>query len=652
MKERSPLQLLLADAWFLCAMLAIGLALRLDLLIATDFRIDADEGIVGLMGKHFIERGSLPAFYYGQHYMGSFEALLAAGSFLLFGISAPALKLVPLAFSLLLIVLIYLLAQRMAGRSAARCAALLTAVPPAMLLLWSGKARGGFIELLCIGALALLCSARWLERPRLRTTLLLGLLLGFGWWVNNQIIYFVMPIALWMAIALRRDLAALCLHAFAGLAAFLVGGLPFWLYNIRHGFVTFRMFGASRPADVLAHAQGLFDTALPIILGARRYWQTEDLYAGASLIMWLLYAGLSLALLYSRRRALSRLLRLEIDAGQPVELLIALVFSVAAVYSLSSFGELAKDPRYLLPIYVGAVPLAAAGVACIARLSRLLAGAVLAALLCFNLLSLFYGGRAVPGEPHVHAGQRVSAEHEDLIRWLDLHGIRWVRTNYWIGYRLAFETGERVRFVLFNEPGQVRIKEYEDLAPPLPTLPLILVPRQSEMVRTALHTLGYRFRLAEVSGYEVVYEIQPEQDGLRPIPASELRSEAALNPDAAPKAYDDDPATRWGSGVPQQPGMSYALALAEPRRVRALRYDLGKFWHDYPRALRIEIERPDGTRHELCSPAAFEAVRYFLWRMTEYFFYIRPTEVRRVILTEEGRDEVFDWSIAELDLYE
>ena len=157
------------DWWFLAAMLLLALVLRLDFLVANNFVIDSDEAIVGLMAKHIVEGADLPVFYYGQHYMGSFEPLLAALSFKVFGISNAALKAVPLIFSLLLLILLYALGLQLGGRCVSRVAVLLAAVPPSTLLIWSAKARGGFIELVCLGTYALL---PYLPLAKTRTALI------------------------------------------------------------------------------------------------------------------------------------------------------------------------------------------------------------------------------------------------------------------------------------------------------------------------------------------------------------------------------------------------------------------------------------------------------------------------------------------------
>lgn len=72
------------DGVLLTAFVLAALILRMHLLVGSDFVIDSDEAIVGLMARHIRAGMGIPIFYYGQPYMGSLEALLAAGSFLLF----------------------------------------------------------------------------------------------------------------------------------------------------------------------------------------------------------------------------------------------------------------------------------------------------------------------------------------------------------------------------------------------------------------------------------------------------------------------------------------------------------------------------------------------------------------------------------------
>src|SRR5437762_8913228 len=70
--------------WVALAVVA-ALILRLLVLASPLGDLDADEAVVGLMGRHIAYAGELPVFYYGQPYLGSLEAFSAAGVFLLIG---------------------------------------------------------------------------------------------------------------------------------------------------------------------------------------------------------------------------------------------------------------------------------------------------------------------------------------------------------------------------------------------------------------------------------------------------------------------------------------------------------------------------------------------------------------------------------------
>ncbi len=654
MQTEGAIKALRKDAWLLSLAILIGTGLRLDLLLATNFRVDADEAIVGLMAKHIMEGGPIPVFYYGQHYLGSLEALLAAAVFAAAGVSEAALKIVPLLFSIGLIPVLYLLTLDIWNRRAARIAAFLTAICPSMLLLWSGKARGGFIEVVFLGALSFVLLVRWLksDKPPAAGSILIGLLLGFAWWVNNQAIYFIVPAGIWMTLRFLPSIRPVIRHGMFGSLAFFIGGAAFWNYQLRHEFITFGMFGASQPGDIFAHAGGLFGTALPIILGARRYWQETDLFPGASLLVWLAYGTALAVVLWERRSGILSLAgRLRIDRRRPVELLLFFMLFVLAVYCVSPFGALAKDPRYLLPLYIGIIVTASIAADAAAAHKPLFGALFAVSIAALNGASLYVNGRAVPGEPHVYEGQRVSPDHAELVKWLESRGIEWIRTNYWIGYRLAFETREKVRFALFGEPQQVRIEQYQREAEQsgLLRLPLVLVPAQTAAVRQALDALGYVYAKTSVSGYDVIHEIHPRQSNLQPLAGELLKVEVSSSPAKSIFAVDGDINTRWGSGEHQRPGMRFAAALESGGPIRGLRYVLGRWSHDFPRGLRIILEDKQGRRVELCDPQRFSAVQYF--GGSEYFFYFDPIDVRRVLLLQEGEHPVFDWSIAELTLY-
>ena len=651
-----------ADWLFLLVVMTLALLLRLDFLIASGFGIESDEAIVGLMAKHILEGKPVPVFYYGQYYMGSFEALVAAGFFFLSGLSSVALKCVPLCFSIIFIVVIFLAAFELGGRRAARWAALLAALPPAVLVVWSAKARGGFIEVILVGTLALLMTQRWLKRDNAGGLglIFIGLLLGFGWWLNNQIIYFMLPIGFFVLARLWGE--RLSVPSFlilevpvaftAGAVGFFVGGLPFWLYNFQHSFASFGMFKFASLTAIPDQLGSLATVALPIIIGGRRDWQVADYFPGSSVVAGLLVGGLLLAILCWRWRQVRALFRGQVERRDPVELFLLLLLTVLGVYVVSCFGNLALEPRYLLPTYTALFVLGGWLLGRLGEVSPAGSGFLGCALLALNLASCYFGGRALPGEPFVYEDQRASAKHQELLQWLEKKNLPWVRTNYWIGYRLAFESQERVRFLMFGKPNQVRIEDYEKEGADYgrDRMPLVLVGKQSQIVQRALRVSGNLYQLQKVSGYDVIYDITPSQVDLQQIGSERLKPYANRMPQEVGLAIDGKLETRWRSAGPQAAGMKYGIRLEPPVELRGLRYRLGNFGSDYPRGLKIEAVFTSGERKKLFHPSDYAALRYWLAGDNTISLYFPPLAVKKLILTQTGEDPFFDWSIPELEL--
>ena len=649
------------DAVFLTVIIFAAALLRLDFMRAADYVIDADEAIVGLMAQHIVAGSDLPIFYYGQHYMGSLEPICVAALFNLFGASPFVLQLTPLLFSLALIYIMYLLGREVGGHVVGRVAALLCAFPPVALVVWSYKARGGFIELLVIGALATLFTVRWFKKSpsELKYPITVWMLLGLGWWVNNQVLYFIVPIGLFggaHALAGIRSgglslgrLSLLC--AVCG-GSFFVGSAPYWIYNLRNNFPSLGMFGFAPAEKVGGYFLGLIRSALPILLGAKHFWEATTSFSGATAIVYSVYGAVFATVLFVRRTALVRLFRGEIDRNNQVEIFFFISVFACAVFTFSTFGWLSQAPRYLLPLYIPLFILCGMWVKVLRSFSRPLSFLGLGILLAINLASCYWGGRALPGEPVVYEGERVSRDHSELNRTLESLHIGLVRTNYWIGYRLAFETNERVKFLVLQEPRQVRIPEYQKLPPGVlhDEVPILIVPGERELFVGALTSLGYTYREKSVSGYDLVYNIKRPAMNLQPIDPEIIESvkgTGALDPKAA---VDGSESTRWATAAPQNKNQTYEVTFTEPQQLTSIQYSLGVWPQDYPRSLQIEVEDGSGRRTTVLSASDYPKLSAFFADI-DLQIWFPPVMAKRILFIQSGKHPILDWSIAELSFF-
>ncbi len=205
---------------------------------------NSDEGDMGLLAMHVAYRGELPIFFYGQGYMGSFEAYLAAILFHLFGPSLFVLRLGLIIIIALFLVSIYLLTALLFTRNLALVTLCLLSMGSEEILSIQLRAIGGYSETLLFGALIALLAC-WLalsshtfsadattQLKRRRAIIYgsLGLVVGIAVWVDFLILPFVAAAGLLLVLFCGREL-----RTWAGLSlvsGVIIGAFPLILYNI------------------------------------------------------------------------------------------------------------------------------------------------------------------------------------------------------------------------------------------------------------------------------------------------------------------------------------------------------------------------------------------------------------------------------------
>jgi len=221
-------------------LIGAAIALRLWLIDRWLPPFDSDEGTMGVMALHINGHGARPVFLYGQGYMGSFEAYLAAGIFRVAGASDLTLRLGLVLLAALFLGIMYLLAALLYSRRLALLSLPFFALGSSELLARQLKADGGYAELLVFGAAAMLLAsylslsavdASYAARAhRLVAYGGWGLMVGLGIWSHPLMLPFAAMSGLMLVLTCRRELWGLA--GVCGLLGIVVGLFPVLAYNV------------------------------------------------------------------------------------------------------------------------------------------------------------------------------------------------------------------------------------------------------------------------------------------------------------------------------------------------------------------------------------------------------------------------------------
>ncbi len=413
---------------------------------------DSDCGVVGLMVRNMAAFREWPVFFYGQAYMGTFEPAVSALAARLFGVNGFAVNLGPALLAIGALAWTAVWARWAGGRAALLAALALMAIGPRDFYMFQFAARGGYMAALFFATAVLALSVRAAARARagepvgLRAYLWIGLLAGLGWWQSQMMLSTLITAGLVLAVGLRgrvwgREVAA-------GAAGFLAGSAPFWLWNARHDWATFRMAGG---VGNLSPAEGVR------LLGVRmlRMVGLESWPEGARIAMASAYGALALLALVVAAVGLVRAWRKGGVVFTPAALAVGAAGIQLALslgfFCTSSFARF-NTARYLVPAYPSVVVLAGALAAALVtawprrRLGGVLAAGWVMALAATHVPALAVVREYARGNP---AREQRQAELEAMAVRQEIQAfyanVHWYALNFMSAERLVVTpvTGER-----------------------------------------------------------------------------------------------------------------------------------------------------------------------------------------------------------------
>jgi hypothetical protein len=478
------------DRWVVASAIVAGVVLRAIILLTPLGRPDSDEVIPALMIRNIADDG-FPTFFWGQFYGGTVEVIPVMASMKLFGWSIGAMRVPTIILVAVNALLVWRLGRHWLTERQAQLAALLVWVtPPAAM--WLGvREQLFYVPTVTLGLVMALAAYRVRERGGVLGYAVIGATVGLGIWTSSNIAYFVVPAA-FVALGGERKPTSRVREVLVGapvaVVAALLAAYPFVRAYLETDGAPMRVAEKFPVIGTYWSRFGYFFVeALPGALGLRAMY-THDWIGGAlGVVAYLAILGLlgwSLARSWPSRGRV---------VGWAAIALVAYPF----VYAAIPFVTDDRNLRYTS----FAVPALALVLVRLVNAQRVAIAALAVAVLVTGVgLQRQYVISEVED-----SGYKVGnvGELVTLIDALDREGITEIYTDYWVAYRVAFETQERI--VAATTAGIPRYPPYFDVVGASSRSAWVVDSgHQLELFEQALDDLGVGYRVVPADEWSIV----------------------------------------------------------------------------------------------------------------------------------------------------
>ncbi len=623
-----------------------------------------DEAVTGEMALHIL-KGEHQIFFWGQPYMGALEAYLTSFLFYLFGPTTFILHSTDIIVCGFMLFLLNRIGTIVGGWVVGILAAAYWVFSPLYLSIIGLLTTGGHEEACALGTFVIFGICRLLYKPSkgaLALAFLIGLTAGLGWWSSLLIAPFLLAGAIGLSLARPRLL--LTRIPWMGLAGFLLGSSPFWLWEYLHSFMTFGFFEG--------HGVGLFDQLPARIYTVLRFslfqtflgdwWDGHSVLPSVpSFLAWpvfiFIYLPALLLALFVVFQWIRRIFSLMSPFQGPKDLVALTFWILVLAFSTSEQGA-NGTLRYSLALYLPFAIFLALWLGKIFQFRKALGVATLGCLLIFNLFLHFLFLDEFKNLPY--------RPMDNLVKALRNHGIRYAYADNRISQVLSFESGEKI--ICADYFGQ-RNYDYLRAVDGAPVREVAIITHRQlgkpypETMAAVLRLLGGSCKQKEVGSFVFWYDFKEPQDHLSPLPPNDWRITASQEEGQADLMKDRDILTSWK--ILKRAGDYVSVDLGRSRPVARVSILPGPFGFGLPSGFTLELS-PDQKKWEKIGelspndmlgglywyhgrPRLDQNPRLQISFAPRQAHYIRITNLTTPATPEEQNEP---WTMAELFIYE
>ena len=235
-----------------------------------------------------------------------------------------------------------------------------------------------------------------------------------------------------------------------------------------------------------------------------------------------------------------------------------------------------------------------------------------------------------------------------LVSFLKQFDIGKIFTTPWIQSQLPLDWRAKQRAMAVDPEKEGQVQTLIN--------PVFVVERENStaLAHFIKNRLKRPYQEHEMSG-QGVFSFPTSSDRYQPLSPKNWRFQTNYSPGKAYLAADGKLTTRWTTDRPQAPGAFFQIDLGNVERVSRISLLVGNSRNDFPRGYLIQSSEDSETWSPLntvISPVSLHWTgETLLMGGADLDFIFPPTPIRYLKIVQTGKDDIYYWSIHEIELY-
>lgn len=591
--------------------------------------ITTDVSYWGLMARDIANFRYFPIWRYGSSSIGALFSYMVSFISPIFKISIFSLTFAELIFSFLFILSTYYVGKSIWGRKGGIVVLLLVSFAPASLIKSAVFPTGVYNIVLFLGnTMFLLALKIWEGRDEnLYYYGLLGFVSGISFWVHFYSICFLIPCIIFILFK-KHFKAKPCLMF---IILFFAGSLPFWFFNLKNNFFTFRDITLKPVEDILySEVKDIFSLQLNNMLSVNSLFNISGVLCFIYLIGFVSFC-------YKLNKDLFKL--------KESIILFFIIFGVAIITKVRVNPALDIHPSIIL--YAGFPYALAYFLINLKRKSRII---YTTAFLFVIVLQL--GGVLIRSN-RVNISKNIALNQ--LVTHLKFNNIHYICTTRDYAPIINFMADASIVADYYDKYENMPYRFVSEIK----QQPAFVLPKK--MGRQLMRNLRYVCKCYEkifIDTYVIFYSFKrPIEEGIE-LSSYNWHAISNYNNEDAGLAFDRDAGTRWTTHTRQRPDMYFQLDLKDEVILSKVIIYLSRNTLDRAKGLKIEVSSDAKDWKEIVylknnMDILLWSGPFMLWAnyadRQEYYF--KPVKARYIKFSQLGFADDNYWSINEMFVY-